>query len=369
MRKLLPVTLLIGSGIVGLVGSRSEAQSSEAQTITPVPFAPAYESIPPRAQMVIQETPAEPAPGNPILEGYFADPDIIYSEAQQRYYLYPTSDGFVDWSGTSFRAFSSANLRDWRDEGVILDLNTDVAWTSRNAWAPCIIERRVDGNYRYFFYFTADRRIGVAVADHPTGPFIDSGAPLIDAFPPGVEHGQHIDPDVFHDPVSGKYYLYWGNGYMAAAELNEDMVSIKAETLQVMTPDRTFREGAHVFHRHGIYYFLWSQDDTRSENYRVRYATADSPLGPLTIPDQNLVIAKDPEAGIYATGHNSTINIPGTDLWFIVYHRFEYPDGIDRGRAAGFHREVCLDRMLFDPEGKIIMVRPTHTGPTADDLP
>ena len=49
-------------------------------------------------------------------------------------------------------------------------------------------------------------------------------------------HGQQIDVDVFTDPVSGKSYLYWGNGYMAGAELNEDMLSIKENTLTVLTP-------------------------------------------------------------------------------------------------------------------------------------
>jgi GH43 family beta-xylosidase len=129
-----------------------------------------------------------------------------------------------------------------------------------------------------------------------------------------------------------------------------------------MTPDKTFREGITVFFREGRYYFLWSEDDTRSENYRVRYATAASPLGPLEIPKDNLVIAKDPAAGIYATGHNSVIQIPGRDEWYIVYHRFNYPRGIGMGRDAGYHREVCIDRMEFAPGGAIRRVTPTHAG-------
>lgn len=299
---------------------------------------------------------------NPVLDGYYADPDIIYSEQTGRYYLYPTSDGFTGWSGTYFKAFSSDNLVDWKDEGVILDLKTDVAWADRNAWAPCIIEKQVDGGYKYFYYFTAAQKIGVAVADHPAGPFRDSGKPLIDFRPDGVRGGQEIDPDVFCDPKTGKSYLYWGNGYMAVAELNDDMISIRKDTIKVMTPDRTFREGTHVLYRGGKYYFLWSEDDTRSENYRVRYATADSPTGPLEIPRDNLVIAKDPAAGIYATGHNSTIQVPGRDEWYIVYHRFAYPGGIGMGGDAGFHRETCIDRLEFDADGRIVRAQPTLEG-------
>lgn len=299
---------------------------------------------------------------NPVLEGYYADPDILYSNKTKKYYIYPTSDGFTDWTGTYFKTFSSENLKDWKDEGVILDLPKDVAWGTRNAWAPAIIEKKIKGKYKYFYYFTAAQKIGVAVSDNPTGPFVDLGKPLIDTKPNGIKGGQIIDQDVFSDPKTGKNYLYWGNGFMAGAELNDDMVSIKENTLKVITPDKTFREGTYVFYRKGLYYFLWSEDDTRSENYRVRYGTSKSPLGPIEIPKNNLVIAKDPSQGIYGTGHNSILQIPGKDEWYIVYHRFSFPDGINMGRAAGYNRELCIDKMTFNADGSIQQVIPTHKG-------
>lgn len=299
---------------------------------------------------------------NPVLDGYYADPDILYAEKTGKFYIYPTSDGFTNWAGTYFKTFSSTNLVDWKDEGVILDLNKDVSWAKKNAWAPCIIEKKTGNQYKYFFYFTAAQKIGVAVADNPTGPFIDAGKALIDKFPEGVTGGQQIDPDVFTDPKTGKSYLYWGNGYMAVAELNDDMVSLKQGTIKVITPDATFREGTTVFFRNGIYYFLWSEDDTRSENYRVRYGTSSSPAGKITIPVNNLVIAKDTVAGIYATGHNSIIQLPGKDEWYIVYHRFNYPKGILMGEAAGYNREVCIDKLKFNNDGSIKRATPTHEG-------
>nr|MBD3621535.1 family 43 glycosylhydrolase [Sunxiuqinia sp.] len=299
---------------------------------------------------------------NPVLEGFYADPDILYSEKTGKYYIYPTSDGFMNWSGTYFKVFSSDNLVDWTDEGVILDLKTDVSWTDRNAWAPCIIEKKIDGEYKYFYYFTAAQRIGLAVADDPTGPFVDSGQPLIDYKPEGITGGQEIDADVFTDPESGKSYLYWGNGYMAAAELSEDMLSIKKNTLKLMNIDNTYREGTYVIYRNGTYYFMWSEDDTRSPNYKVRYATSDSPLGTLTIPENNIVIRQDAAQEIFATGHNSAIQVPGKDEWYLVYHRFTRPKGVEMGRAGGFHREVCIDKLEFDENGEIIEVKPTLKG-------
>lgn len=299
---------------------------------------------------------------NPVLKGYYADPEILYSNKTGKYYIYPTSDGFNNWSGTYFKSFSSTDLVNWTDEGKILDLEKDVSWAKKNAWAPTIIEKKVNGAYKYFYYFTAAQKIGVAVADHPAGPFKDSGKALISSKPKGIKGGQEIDPDVFNDPKTNKSYLYWGNGYMAVAPLNEDMVSIDTNEIKVITPNNGFREGTEVFYRDGKYYFLWSEDDTRSENYRVRYGFSDSPIGKITIPENNLILAKDVAQGIYGTGHNSVIKVNGKDEWYMVYHRFTRPKGISMGSAAGYNREVCIDKMEFNTDGTIKPVIPTVNG-------
>ncbi|WP_240915219.1 family 43 glycosylhydrolase [Chitinophaga oryziterrae] len=316
------------------------------------------------AQVLTNKWPSsdERATHNPVLKGYYADPDILYAEKTGKFYIYPTSDGFDNWSGTYFKTFSSKDLTDWKDEGVILDLGKDVSWAKKNAWAPCIIERKINGKYKYFYYFTAAQKIGVAVADDPTGPFVDSGKPLIDKYPEGVTRGQQIDPDVFSDPKTGKNYLYWGNGYMAAAELNDDMVSLKPGTTKILTPAASYNEGSYVIYRNGIYYFMWSENDTRSEDYQVHYGMSDSPQGKINLPENNLVIAKDKTAGIYGTGHHAIIQIPGKDEWYIVYHRFKYPEGITMGSAAGYNREVCIDKLEFNNDGTIKQVTPTHEG-------
>lgn len=298
---------------------------------------------------------------NPVLKGLYADPEVLYAKKNGKYYIYPTSDGFQNWSGTYFKAFSSVDLFNWKDEGVILDLK-DVKWAKQNAWAPTISEKLINGVYKYFYYFTAAQKIGLAIADQPEGPFIAADKPLIASKPAGITGGQEIDPDVFTDPKSGKSYLYWGNGYLAGAALTADMTAIDSSSLKILTPDRTFREGTEVFYRNGRYYFLWSENDTRSEDYQVRYGFADAPLGKITVPERNMVITKDPALGIYATGHNAVIQVPGKDEWYIVYHRFKRPDGIAMGRSAGYNREVCIDKLEFDAEGNIKQVKPTLQG-------
>jgi beta-xylosidase len=131
---------------------------------------------------------------------------------------------------------------------------------------------------------------------------------------------------------------------------------------KIITPDNTYREGTEVFYRNGNYYFLWSEDDTRSPNYKVRYGISDSPTEIQEIPKNNIVIEKDTVAQIYGTGHNSAINIPGTDDWYIVYHRFTRPKGLSMGDAAGYHREVCIDKLVFNSDGAIIKTIPTIEG-------
>ncbi|WP_443947425.1 family 43 glycosylhydrolase [Pedobacter sp. AW1-32] len=300
--------------------------------------------------------------GNPVLKGFYADPEIIYSNQQKKFYLYPTSDGFDGWSGNYFKTFSSRDLVNWTDEGKILDLPEQVSWGKRNAWAPTIAEKNINGKYKYFYYFTAAQKVGVAVADHPAGPFTDSGRPIVASRPKGIKDGQEIDPDVFTDPQTHESYLYWGNGYMAVAKLHADMVSIDTNTIKVITPTSNFREGTEVIFRKGKYYFFWSEDDTRSPNYQVAYGTSDRPDGKIILPKNNVILQKDEKQGIYGTGHNSVIQIPGKDEWYIVYHRFTRPNGIAMGDAAGFNREVCIDKLEFDADGNVKTVKPTIKG-------
>ena len=137
------------------------------------------------------------------------------------------------------------------------------------------------------------------------------------------------------------------------------MISFDESKVIRMTPDRSYNEGTYVFYRKGLYYFLWSENDTRDENYQVRYATATSPLGSLNIPKNNLILSKKTEKGIYGTGHNSVLQIPGKDEWYIVYHRFRRPNAVRMGWAAGYHREVCMDKLEFNEDGSIKPVVPT----------
>jgi beta-xylosidase len=279
---------------------------------------------------------------SPILPGYNADPNIV--RFGDTYYIYATTDGIDGWASTKFKTWSSKNLVDWTEHDTILDLGPDVTWADGRAWAPTATEK----NGKYYFYFSADQNIGVAVADKPTGPFVDSGAPLVNKA--DYAGAQQIDPAVFTDD-DGQSYLYWGNGSAYVVPLNADMTSYDVSKRVKLTGLTNFREGMFMNKRAGKYYLSWSIDDTRSENYRVGYAIGDSPTGPFV--NKGEILTKDTSLGILGTGHHSIIQVPGTDDWYITYHRFGMPGG------DGMHRETTIDRLYFNEDGTIKKVVPT----------
>ncbi len=275
----------------------------------------------------------------PILEGLTADPHAVVFD--DTYYVYPTSDK-AEWLTTDFSAWSSKDLVHWQREGMLLDVTRDLQWAKLRAWAPAMIRR--DG--KYFFYFSADQKIGVAVNDAPTGRFADVlRRPLIE--PSDTYPAQVIDPFAFIDD-DDQAYLYYGQGNLYGLKLDRDMTSFDGPP-QKLTPSH-FNEGVFVIKRRGTYYFMWSENDARDVRYQVAYGTSASPLGPIEIPSDNVILQR--RGPVVGTGHHSVVQVPGTDRWYMFYHRHAIPNG------NGYLRETCLARMEFDADGRIKPVDP-----------
>lgn len=294
--------------------------------------------------------------GHQVLPGQFADPDLV--KFGDRYYLYPTTDGFTGWSGTQFHVFSSADMRTWRDEGVILDLATeDVPWAVGSAWAPAIASK--DGKYYYYFcgkMEIGESAIGVAVADSPIGPFHAQPQPLITLEQMkrlGIVMGQTIDPSIYVEE-DGTAYLLFGNVHGAIVRLGEDMISVVEDTMKNIEGLHDFREAVTVLKRGGLYHFTWSCDDTGSEDYHVNYGTSEQLYGPVTY--HYPVLVKNEEKDMLGTGHHSILQEPGTDKYWIAYHRFVTP--LTRfTEGKGYHREVCIDPLTFGEDGLMKQIK------------
>ena len=122
-----------------------------------------------------------------------------------------------------------------------------------------------------------------------------------------------------------------------------------------------FFEAAWAFERDGTYYLAYAGNNAgptsscTPANYHacIAYGTAPSPEGPWTY--RGVILEKDASQGILGTGHSSIVQEPGTDEWFIAYHRFAIPGG------DGTHRETTIDRLTFDANGFMQKVTPTLT--------
>lgn len=271
-----------------------------------------------------------------VLPGVNADPHIAFFG--DRCFLYPTTDGTEGWKATSFQAWSSADMVNWKNEGVILDLPRDLDWADIHAWAPAIATK----NGKYYYYCSADKNIGVAVADRPQGPFRDPlGKPLVSSR--DYSGMQCIDPMVFVDE-DGSAYLYWGQGRCKAVRLNDDMISFDPAEVRDITPPG-YNEGPFVHKRFGTYYLSWSEYDTRDPRYSVAYGTSDSPLGPFKKAKQNPILKQ--QGVVRGAGHHSIGKMPGREEWVVAYHRFRIPGG------DGYNRETCISPLVHAEDGTI----------------
>lgn len=297
--------------------------------------------------------------GNPVFEGWYADPEgIIYDDT---YWIYPTRSDLYE-KQTFFDCFSSKDLVNWTKHEAILD-TAAVKWAKIAMWAPSVISK--DGKY-YLFFGANDVHegeiggIGVAVSDRPEGPYKDLlGKPLINEI---VNGAQPIDQFVFKDD-DGRYYMYYGGwGHCNVVLLNDDFTGLlpfEDGTIYKEVTPANYVEGPFMLKKNGKYYFMWSEGGWGGPDYSVAYAISDSPFGPFERIAK--ILEQDPEVATSA-GHHSVLHAPGSEDYYIVYHRRPLGD------KARDHRATCIDKMTFDENGFINPVKMTFEGVPAQTI-
>ena len=295
--------------------------------------------------------------GNPVIKGA-ADP--FAGVFNSRLYVYPTTGGGI------FRAYSTGDLGTWRNDGTILNL-ANVSWAngSTNSWAPCMLQR----NNTYYFYYSvggSTSQIGVATGTSPTGPFTDSGRPLLTDTTGGVAANtfEAIDPEVFQDPVSGRTYLYAGGSRgskLRIFQLDSSLTGI-AQEIPVATPTN-FTEGSFMHYKNGRYYLSYSHGSYANDTYSVHYAVGSSPTGPFSYVGQIL----GSNAEDKGPGHHSFFDIGDTS--YIMYHRWENAAGSGPYDTAGRSRDTAIDTFTYDAAGFINPITMTNTGVATVTIP
>jgi len=134
---------------------------------------------------------------------------------------------------------------------------------------------------------------------------------------------------------------------------SDDLRTFTEKRLIPNTEARDFFEAPYVIKRQGIYYLMYSSESCHNETYHVQYATSRSPMGPYAY--QGTILETSADGTIHGPGHHSILT-EGDD-YYIVYHRHDNPHS-----NRGFHRQVCIDRLEFDADGKILPVKASHAG-------
>ncbi len=279
-----------------------------------------------------------------IMDQFTADPTARVFEG--KIYVYPSHDINVPGKGRrgwfvmeDYHVFSSENLVDWTDHGVILD-QTRVPWLKGrlpySMWAPdCVFK-----NGEYYFYYPTGGGIGVAVADKPYGPFVPE--------PNAIAGVRGIDPGVLIDD-DGSAYLFWGG--ISMAKLKDNMLELdsKPQQVQNLPRDGGLIEGPFPFKRNGVYYLTYPHS-LKGKTERLEYSTASSPLGPY---EWKGVIMDQSASGCW-TNHQSIVQYQGQ--WYLFYHDKDLSPEFDKNRS------IHADYLSFNEDGTIQKVIPTLRG-------
>ena len=274
---------------------------------------------------------------NPIIQTkYTADPaPMVYNDT---IYLYTShdEDDATGFKMLNWLCYTSTDMANWTDHGIVASLSMFSWAAGYNAWAPQCISR----NGKFYLYCPLAQKIGrmaigVAVSTSPTGPFVDAiGKPLI------ANSGDDIDPTVFIDD-DGQAYLYWGNPNVYYVKLNQDMISYSGSIVKVSTKPRNYQEGPWFYQRNGNYYLTYSSTCCPEG---IGYAMSDSPTGPWAY-----------KGYIMEPNRASSGNQPG----IIDYKGNTYCFGFNysllrQTTTARYERRcVCVDIMNYNADGTI----------------
>lgn len=261
---------------------------------------------------------------NPVIDELGpADPDVLLHKGT--YYLYCTGDN------VSYHVYTSTDLVHWTKKGRVYEPG------EKNVWAPDVYVDPKDG--RFYLYYTVQTRIGVAVADHPEGPFADR-ARLCD---------NAIDAHLFRDE-DGSLYLYYVQfpGFRITVQRMRSPTEKAGAPVELLKPTEPWEmksghvtEGPFMLKRGGTYYLLYSGTGADSPNYGVGYATSKSPLGPFVKYAGNPIVRRG--EGVYGPGHGCVVADAAGALWH-VYHQ-------QRDAKKGWNRFLCIDPIGFDGDG------------------
>lgn len=310
---------------------------------------------------------------NPVWDGYMADPFVLKHKGE--YWAYGTSERQRD--GHWFPVLHSTDLAHWEYVGGALEPLRDPEGIAY--WAPEVVYQ----NGAFYMYYSAatgagdeSHRLCVATADHPAGPFRDTGRILL------PDEGFSIDAHPFQDPKDGRWYLFFAKDFfdervgtgVAVVPLDNDMMIpldsprtvIRASSdWHIFERNRTIYgrtweawhtiEGPYVLFHKGLYYCLYSGGSWQTMDYGVGFGVAEHPLGPYRDEwgaEGPVVLRAIPDK-VLGPGHCSVVRWTDDGREFLVYHAWD---------VEHTARRMCIDPLIWVPGP--YADRPRCAGPT-----
>lgn len=324
---------------------------------------------------------------NPYLPGYEYIPDGEPYLFGDRVYVYGSHDRFdapmfcmndyVCWSAPK------DDLSDWRYEGVIFKKNQDPKnrLGIRLLFAPDVTVG-VDGRYYLYYAYDFMGIMGVAVSDHPAGPYEYYGhVHYADGTIWGRKKGDSFpfDPGVLVDD-DGRVYLYSGfytpvpavvtgfrklkfeGGYVL--ELEQDMLTIKVPE-KLIFPNRgkgsfenhEFFEASSIRKYDGKYYFVYSS----RHNHELCYAVSDKPTegyvyGGTLISNGDVFLNGNEDEmhchNFIGNNHGGMLRLD--DQYYIFYHRHT--------NLTSYARQTCAEPLTRNEDGSFNQAELTSCG-------
>jgi arabinan endo-1,5-alpha-L-arabinosidase len=224
-------------------------------------------------------------------------------------------------------------------------------------WAPEVVYSEATDKYYLFVTVTdttaagggsadpnctSDSAIGVAYGDSPTGPWTFADEPVVAprSNGPGCNYFWTYDPDVLGDTVTDEGILYYGSYYggifatdvtFTETEVTPDDVA----DVQIAIANRY--EGANVVYKDGYYYLFVSATNCCNgalTGYSVFVGRSTSPYGPFLDQQGNSFMEANVGGTPFltmngnrwiGTGHNSVFVDEGGQ-WWTVYHAVDQGD-------------------------------------------
>jgi beta-xylosidase len=289
--------------------------------------------------------------GNPLFsEPLTADPSVLVHN--DTLYLFTGSDeqaqGVDGFLMNKWYVFSTTDMVNWTNHGSQLSVD-DFEWAAANAFAGHCVEN----HGKFWWYVPLIHKsirvhegfaMGVAVADHPSGPYkAPLGKPIIsDTTTNSIV--LNIDPAVYVDD-DNQVYFFWGSwGEVRMVKLKSNMVELDGpvETVEGLT---NFFEAPYIHKQNDTYYMTYAAGYPS----QTEYATSKSITGPWTYRGViNDTLPNSP------TNHQAIVNFKGND--YFIYHNAGLADG------GPYRRSVCIDKLEYDENGLIKKVLRTTTG-------